>query len=56
MASKSNITSKLTRIPENKETAVLTLDANRANTAIQAIHSICWSDDGETKEKNQLQW
>jgi hypothetical protein len=50
------IKTKLTRVPDNKETAVLTLGENRANTAIQAIHSICWSDDGETKEKNQLQW
>ena len=50
------IKTKLTRVPDNKETAVLMLGENRANTAIQAIHSICWSDDGETKEKNQLQW
>ena len=28
------------KIPDNKETAVITLDANRANAAIQAILSI----------------
>ena len=50
----AKIKNNQSQIPDNKEKAILTIDASRANTAIETIQKICRTDGENLKVTTQI--